>query len=129
VKLSPSLGPILLGALVLLGAAVYLRSQGLDRAGVVGLAIGGGLGGVNLVLGWWTTTRALKRSPAGALRVVVGGFALRLLALVALVLFFQGQDWIDVTAFALAFLACFVVFLAVEVHLVQKSLDRPREAA
>ncbi len=128
-KLSPTLGPILLGALVLLGGGLYVADQGLDAAGVVGVILGGALGGMNLALGWWATSRALRKSPSAALRAVVGGFFLRMVVLVALVLFFQGRDWIDATAFALAFMAFFVVFLALEVHLVQRSLNSSRRAA
>ncbi|MGQ0613681.1 MAG: hypothetical protein ACT4PV_08095 [Planctomycetaceae bacterium] len=128
-KLSPTLGPIFLGALVLTGGGLYVAARGLDSAGVLGVILGGALGAVNLGLGWWATARALRKSPSAALRAVVGGFFVRLVALVALVLFFQGRDWIDATAFALAFMVFFVVFLALEVNLVQRNLNGTRRPA
>ena len=53
---------------------------------------------------------------------MLGGFFLRLLALVGLIFAFHKLSWIDETAFALAFMAFFCLFLAVEMRIIDRSL-------
>lgn len=124
-----TIGAALLCAIVLLALAAVLTTRPLDQPSWIGVAVGAFLGGVNLALGYVVTGRALKSSPAAALRAVVGGFLVRLVAIVGFLLFFRTQEWIDVVTFALAFMAFFCAFLVLEVQMVQRSLRDPRRAA
>lgn len=116
------------GLIVLLGVAFW-RFVPRDRAAWIGVAAGAALGIANLVFGYYATRSALRKGPAAALRTMLGGFFLRLLALVALVLWFQRGSSVNATAFAIAFFAFFFVFLAVEVRMVAGSPGRGRQLA
>ncbi|NJN14109.1 MAG: hypothetical protein HC813_00090 [Planctomycetes bacterium] len=113
---------VLAGLLVLLAFA-FLRLVPLDRAALTGAAIGATLGLLNIVLGVYATRSALRKGPAAALRTMLGGFFLRLLLLVGLVLWFQSEASVNEVAFALSFFAFFFVFLAVEVRMIQKPMN------
>jgi hypothetical protein len=123
------LGTMLLAAGALLLAGLYVSRRGLDPAATRGLLVGLGLGIVNVVAGGWATARALRRSVAGAVRLMLVGFFVRMVALGGLVLWFQRGDWADATAFALSFLVFFLLFLVFEMRLVMRSTPSVRRPA
>ncbi len=116
------------GLIALLGVAFW-RFVPLDRAAWIGVGAGAALGVANLVLGYYATRSALRKGPAAALRTMLGGFFLRLLALVVLMLWFQRGSSVNPMAFAIAFFAFFFVFLAVEVRMISGSSARRRQLA
>jgi hypothetical protein len=121
-------GAGILAAILVLALLALVATQPPDSATLVGIGLGAGLGLVNLAAGWFAIGRALRRSTRSAFRTVVVGFLLRLAALVACVLWFQRETWVDATAFALAFMAFFYLFLLVEVRLVMRSAAAGRAA-
>ncbi|HKN91407.1 MAG TPA: hypothetical protein VJ622_14115 [Acidimicrobiia bacterium] len=100
----------------------------LDREGVRGTVIGAGLGLVNLAVGSLVMRRVLRRGMKSAVRMIVAGFAARLLVVAGLVVLFQRTGAADPAAFALTFLVFFFVYLGVEVLLVERSIDGKRRA-
>jgi hypothetical protein len=124
-----TVGILVLGAVLVLVVVTFLREMTLDRPTVVGVLCGAGLGALNIVLGYAATSRALRRGTAAALRTVLGGFFVRLVTLVALLFWFHSQDWVNEIAFALSFMVFFLVFLAIEVRMVQRSLNGSRRPA
>ena len=110
------------GFLVLLVAASAAFID-LDAEGLRGTAIGAGLGVVNLVAGYLVTRRALRLGMKSAMKVLMSGFLLRLMALAGLTLLFQRTASIDAVAFALTFMFFFFIYLGVEVMLVERSLN------
>ena len=121
-----SWGLLMVGGFIVLlvGATVAVVEP--DRQGAWGAAVGAGLGLVNLGVGYLVMRRALRGGLNSALATLVGGFIARLVAVVGLMLVFRRTESIDETAFALTFLVFFFVFLAVELLLVERSLDRSR---
>ena len=100
----------------------------LDRPTAIGIAVGGGLGVVNLAVSYGLTMRALRKGTKSLLPIALGGFLIRLVVLAGLVLWFLREEWIDATAFAISFLVLFVVFQFVEVRQVRRHLQRGRAA-
>lgn len=123
------LGTIALAAGALLLAGFYVSRRGLDPASVRGLLVGLGLGIVNVVVGGYMTSRALRKSVAGAVRLMLVGFFVRMVVLAGLVLWFQRGDWADASAFALSFLVFFFLFLVFEMRIVQRSTPAARRLA
>jgi zinc transporter ZupT len=117
------------GAFIVLLVVVAATFVDMDRQGVRGTAVGAGLGIVNLVVGYIVTRRTLRRGMKSAMAMVAGGFIARLAVLASLMVVFQRTGAADPAAFALTFLVFFFVFLAVEVLLVERSLDGTRRAA
>jgi hypothetical protein len=111
------------GFLVLLVAASAAFIDLDDAEGLRGTAIGAGLGIVNLVAGYLVTRRALRLGMKSAMKTLMSGFLLRLMALAGLTLLFQRTDSIDAVAFALTFMLFFFIYLGVEVMLVERSLN------
>ena len=68
---------ILAGVLGLLGFT-FLRAVELDRAAYVGLICGAVLGGINILLGYKVTGRALEQGTAVAMRMILMGFFVRM---------------------------------------------------
>jgi hypothetical protein len=126
---SSTVGVLVLGAVLVLIVATFLREMTLDRPTIIGVLLGAGLGALNIVLGYAATSRALRKGTATALRTVLGGFFVRLVTLVALLLYFHSQAWVNEIAFALSFMVFFLVFLAIEVRMVQRSLNGSRRPA
>ena len=122
-------GLAMTAAFVVLLVVALLVLVDFDRAGLFGIGIGAGLGIANLVLGSWVTLRALKRGLKSAMRILLGGFFLRLLAVTALILAFQRTAAVDVVAFALTFMVFFFLYLGVEVFLVERSLNGSRRGS
>lgn len=109
------------GIVVLLGVACLYFVK-FDDAGLAGAAVGAGLGLLNLVVGYFLTARALKRSMKSAMGMLVGGFFGRLILVVGLLLVFHKTDAVDGVAFALVFMLFFFVYLALEIVLVERAL-------
>ncbi|MGH7162122.1 MAG: hypothetical protein ACREID_01455 [Planctomycetota bacterium] len=122
-------GILLLAGIFVLVVFAFARHMTLDRPALVGVGLGALAGALNLVGGYFATSRALRLGTGAAMRVVLAGFFARLVLLVGLTLLFHTQAWVNEIAFALSFLGFLCVFLAVEIRLVQRFLDRSRRAA
>jgi zinc transporter ZupT len=119
-------GLIMSGAFILLLVVVAATFVDMDRQGVRGTAVGAALGFLNLAVGYLVTRRTLRRGMKSAMAMVAGGVIARLAVLVSLMVVFQRTGAADPAAFALTFLVFFFVYLAVEVLLVERSLDGRR---
>jgi len=115
-----SAGLLMVAGFILLLAVASLYLIKLDAAGRLGLAIGAGLGVLNLAVGGWITLRALRRGMRSAMATLLGGFFARLVAVAGLVILFQRTDGVDAIAFALSFMIFFFAYLGVEVLLVER---------
>lgn len=113
-----------MGLLIVAAAAVVEP----NADGARGAAIGAGLGLVNLAVGYLITRRSLRYGMSSAMATLAGGFLVRLILVVALMLLFRRTDSIDPAAFALTFLVFFFAYLGVEMILVDRSLAKPTEA-
>ncbi len=116
-------GLILAGVAVVVLMIVVFASVERDKEGVLGGAIGTGVGLLNLVVGYVVMRWALRRDMKTALRTLVGGFAARLVVVAGLMVVFQRTGAADPGAFGLTFLVFFFVHLGVEVFLVERSID------
>lgn len=106
------------GALVVASFAIVEP----DSAGALGAAIGAGLGLVNLVVGYVLTRRTLRQGMKSAMNTLLGGFVVRLVVVVGLMLLFRQTGSVDPAAFALTFLVFFFVYLGVEMLVVERSV-------
>ena len=113
-------------ALLMIAAGAFVK---FDPDGVRGMAVGAGLGLVNLALGYVVTRRSLQHGMKSAMATLAGGFIARLFAVVFLILVFRRTGSVDPAAFALTFLVFFFVYLGVELLLVERSLSGARRAA
>lgn len=119
------LGYITVGflALALVGALIWAVE--FDQAGVMGCSIGALFGVANLVLGLRITARAMQRGDSKALMATItSGFLIRFFVLAVLIVLFHFTEPINEVAFALTFLIFFMLFMCLEVRLVEKSLRR-----
>ncbi|MEW6473778.1 MAG: hypothetical protein AB1679_16120 [Actinomycetota bacterium] len=98
----------------------------LDQASVRGVVIGAGLGLLNLAVGYLVMRWALRQGMRRALGAVVGGLITRLVILAGLIILFQRTGAVDPTSFAFTFFVFFLVYLGLEVLLVQRSPDTGR---
>jgi zinc transporter ZupT len=121
-------GLIMVGAFVGLLMVASLAFVELDREGVRGALIGAGLGLVNLAAGYVVTRRTLRQGMKSAMTTLLGGFIVRLLVVVGLMLFFRRTGSVDPAAFALTFLVFFFVYLGLEMLLVERSVGSARRA-
>ncbi len=122
-------GLVMLGvtiAVLVVAAVAFVSFEG---DAVRGAVVGAALGLVNLMLGYRATKRTLKRGIRSAMATRAAGFGARLLVLAGLVILFQRTGVADPAAFALTFLAFFVVYLVVEVLVVERSLSNSDAAA
>lgn len=113
-------GLLLAAGFVLLVGAVSAVFVNFDGSAERGIAIGFGLGVVNLVLGIFVTKRALEKGIRSATATVMGGFGLRFVLLVTLFLVFKQSSTVDAAAFGLTFVALFFVYLAAEIVMVEQ---------
>ena len=114
----------IVGGMALLVLAGYFVLVRMDGPGLVGTAIGAGLGLANLVVGLVMARRALRHGMQSAMRTLLGGFFGRMVVLAVLILVFQRTARVDEVAFALSFMVLFFAFLGVELYLVERSLQR-----
>jgi hypothetical protein len=101
----------------------------LDGEGVRGALIGAGLGLVNLAVGYVVTRRALRQGMKSAMTMLAGGFIVRLIMVVGLMLLFRRTGSVDPAAFALTFLVFFFVYVGLEMILVERSVGGTRRTA
>lgn len=109
-------------ALLLGGALVFVVE--FDGPGLAGIGLGAFLGTVNLVLGLWFTSRALRTGGKSVLPTVMGGFFARFVTLAVLIVVFHGMESVNEIGFGITFMIFFMVFMGLEVRLVEKSLRR-----
>ena len=112
-------------ALLMIAAGAFVN---FNADGVRGMAVGAGLGLVNLALGYLVTRRSLRHGMKSAMATLAGGFIARLFVVVAMILVFRRTGSVDPAAFALTFLVFFFAYLGVEMILVERSLTGTREA-
>jgi len=117
-------GMALVAGMVLLIVVVWMLLVEFDRAGKNGSLIGVGVGLLNLGVGYLVTRRSLRRGMKSAMATLLGGFFIRLLLVVSLVLAFHRTEAISEIAFALVFMAFFFAYVLVEIVLVERSLSR-----
>jgi hypothetical protein len=113
-------------ALLMVTALAFVK---LDRDGTRGALIGAGLGLVNLVVGYLTTRRSLRKGMNSAMATLAGGFIARLFVVAGLMIFFRRTGSVDPAAFALTFLVFFFAYLGVEMLLVERSTTGARRTA
>jgi hypothetical protein len=123
-----SQGLVMAGAFVVLLLVVSVAFVEMDRDGVRGIAVGAGLGLVNLFVGYVLTRRSLRRGMKSAMTTVAGGAVARLFVVAGLMVFFQRTGAADPAAFALTFLVFFFVFVALEMFLVEGAAGAKRRA-
>ena len=116
------------GFLVLLvvASAAFIH---LDAEGLRGTAIGVGLGLLNFAVGYMVTRRALRQGMKSALRTLLAGFLVRLLAVAGLMVVLHRTKLADPAAFGLTFMFFFFVYMGLEVLLVERSLNGGRRPA
>lgn len=119
---------IVMGILTVGALAAVVAFRGLEGPVLVGLAIGAGLGGLNLAVGGFLLSWALRRRPKAALAVSLGGFFVRLGLLLGLTHAFWGVSSVDAVTFALAFVVFFFLFLVVEIRIVGRASKRAANA-
>lgn len=122
-------GLAMTGALTLLIGVCCLVFVEFDGPGVAGMAIGAGLGLVNLALGLWIASRALRRGMQSVMATMLGGFFARLVLLAGLVMVFHRVESVNEISFALVFMLFFFVYVGAEIVLVERDLGRARSTA
>lgn len=118
-----SVGLAAVGAIVLLLAGAFVHFVRLDAPAWNGVAVGAGLGLLNLAVGWRVSARALRRGMRSAMTTLLGGFVARMVVLCGLVLVFHAVDGVSEVAFALTFMLFFFLYVALEIVLVERTLD------
>jgi zinc transporter ZupT len=114
-------GLLVAGGFIVLVAAMAAAFVTFDSAAARGVAIGVGLGIVNLVLGLLVTRRSMQHGGMStAMATIAGGFGARLVLLVVLFLVFQHSTTVSAAAFGLSFVAFFFVYLALEIVMVER---------
>ena len=120
-----TLGYITVGFLAIALVSAMIWAVEFDQAGIVGTGIGALLGVVNLVLGLRITSRAMQRGDSKALMsTITSGFLIRFFVLAIFIVAFHFTEPVNEVAFALTFLIFFMLFMCLEVRLVEKSLRR-----
>jgi hypothetical protein len=122
-------GLMMVGGFVGLLMVASLAFVELDGAGVRGALIGAGLGLVNLAVGYVVTRRTLRQGMKSAMTMLAGGFIVRLILVVGLMLLFRRTGSVDPAAFALTFLVFFFVYVGLEMILVERSVGGTRRTA
>lgn len=107
--LSVAAGLVVLGGVT----AAVLAYRGATREAVLGAGLGVLLGVGGTATEVLLVGRALHLPRGGALGIVLGGFALRLLVLVGVTLALSGLRFADAAAFAICFAGAFLAALPV----------------
>ena len=118
-------GFVAMGVFILILGAALVYVVDFDGKGLAGIGFGAALGITNLVLGLWLTSRALRQGGKAVLRTMMGGFIARFVSLAALIIVFHGVDSVDEVGFGITFMIFFMLFMGLEIRLVEKSLRRP----
>ena len=116
------------GGLLLLGFA-FVETTDLDAAAFRGAGIGAVLGILNLIAGLSFARSSIKGEMDHALKSMVFGFFARGAILIGLVLWFGRIEAIDATGFALSFMAFFLVYLMLEVRMIDGAMRARRTAS
>lgn len=119
-----TIGIFAAGAFVLILGAALAFAVEFDAAGLTGIGLGALTGALNLVIGLRLTARALRQGGKSVLRTMLGGFFARFLTLAVLIVVFHSMDSVNEVGFGITFLMFFMVFMGLEVRLVEKSLRR-----
>ncbi|MHC4937595.1 MAG: hypothetical protein ACYTHK_01340 [Planctomycetota bacterium] len=119
-----TIGILAAGAFViLLGVALFMAVD-FDGPGLAGIGIGAAIGLLNLVVGLWLTSRALRVGGKSVLRTMLGGFFARFVTLAVLIVVFHSMEAVNEIGFGITFMIFFMIFMGLEVRLVEKSLRR-----
>ena len=110
------------GAFILILGFGLAYAVEMDGPGLTGMGIGALLGTINLVVGLWLTSRAIRRDSNALLRTMIGGFIARFFLLAILIVVFHSTPAVDEIGFGLTFLMFFMLFMGFEVRLVDKDL-------
>jgi hypothetical protein len=119
---------IVMGLLTVAALVAIVALRGLEGPVLAGLAIGAGLGGLNLAVGGFLLSWALRRRPKAALAVSLGGFFVRLGLLLGLTYAFWSVPSVDAVTFAIGFVVFFFLFLVVEIGIVGRASKRAANA-
>ena len=123
-----TVGAFVMGAVLVALLVAVLALREFAGAAVAGLAVGAGVGGLNLVVGSWLLSWALKNRPKAALKVSLGGFFVRLALLLVLTWVFWTVPGVDAVTFAISFVIFFFLFLVVEIVIIGRASRRTAEA-
>lgn len=107
--------------MVLVLALLLVNFVTFDQAGVLGLSVGVVLGLANMAVTFMLVSN--MQSMTSIMSVLMGGFLVRLVLLVSLMLWFQRVEAVDATAFALGFMILFFVNVAFEIQLVSRGMQ------
>jgi hypothetical protein len=124
VTTNTTIGYLAAGTFVLLLGGALAFAVEFDRPGLAGIGLGALAGALNLVVGLRLTARALRRGGKSVLRTMVGGFFGRFITLVVLIVVFHSMEAVNEVGFGITFMIFFMVFMGLEVRLVEKSLRR-----
>lgn len=113
-------GLLMVGGFIALLLVMLIGFVKLDAHGMRGAEVGAALGLVNLLVGSLLTRRALRNGMKSATATMAGGFIVRMLVLVSLILIFRRTATVNPAAFALTFLVFFFVYLGVELLMVER---------
>jgi hypothetical protein len=124
VNQNTTIGILAAGAFALLLGGALVYAVEFDGPGLAGIGLGALVGTLNLVLGLWLTSRALSNGGKTILGTVMGGFFARFVTLVVLIVVFHSMESVNEIGFGITFMIFFMVFMGLEVRLVEKSLRR-----
>ena len=124
-----NIGLAMTAAMTLLLVFLLLLVVDFDRAGLVGVSIGAGLGLLHLLAGAWLARRALSNadrpgSMTAIMGTMLGSMFVKMVVLIGLLLWFHTLPGINEIAFALTFMIFFFAYLGVLVMLVERILNR-----
>jgi hypothetical protein len=128
-KRTTTAGLAAVGGFIVLLVAASAAFIDLDAQGLRGTAIGAGLGILNFAVGYLVTRRALRQGMKSALRTLLAGFLVRLVAVAGVMVVLHRTKAADPAAFGLTFMVFFFAYLGVEVLLVERSLNGTGRAA
>jgi hypothetical protein len=113
---------VLLALVVLAAVAAYpLIAAGSDEV-LVAAAMGAALSTLNVVAGYLTVEYAVTKSHTTFLKAVLGGMGIRMVAMLGLVVVLIKVAGVHTVAFTVSLLACYAVFLCIEIFFIQKKL-------
>jgi hypothetical protein len=115
-----SVGTVALLLLALLGVAVMLIAKGSSAPVAIGVCVGAGLGGLNLLIESLSLGYTLRRRPSATLAVSLGGFIVRLVLVSVLTVVFAKSTRVSAVAFALTYVTTFLAFLVVQIWAISR---------
>ena len=121
--MTPRTAAIGIGVLTLLALGLlawFLKASGSSAPVWIGLFVGVGLGGLNLLFESLSLTWALRSKPSAMLFVSLGGFGLRMVLVCVLTLVFAKTESVDAATFALSYVGSFLAYVILQVWVVAK---------